>query len=133
VNVPFACLFIAFLLLYLPKAVLVVAMARAPGGYDNRNPRDQQAKLEGWGRRAVAAQANGFESFAPFAAGVLVAHASSANPRATSILAIVHVAARTLYPGLYIANVHQLRTVVWAIGAGATAGLYVIALGGFFG
>ena len=44
------------------------------GGYNNHNPRDQQADLEGWGKRALSAHLYGFEGFAPFAAAVFVAH-----------------------------------------------------------
>ena len=54
-------------MVYCTKLPVAVAMQRA-GGYDNRMPRVQQARLEGWGARSVAAHQNGFESFAPFAA-----------------------------------------------------------------
>ena len=50
-----------------PNEELRKAMQRA-GGYDNHLPRAQQAQLEGWGARSVAAHQNGFETFAPFAA-----------------------------------------------------------------
>ena len=49
------CLFIAGLLHVVSKAPLAVAQSQSPGGYDNHNPRDQQAALEGWGKRALAA------------------------------------------------------------------------------
>jgi uncharacterized MAPEG superfamily protein len=84
--------------------------------------------LEGWGRRAAAAHANGFESFAPFAAAVLTAHAAHVDPRTSATLAIVHVAARTIYPAVYIAGIHVLRSTVWCIGFGATAGLFIAGL-----
>ena len=127
-TTPLLCVFLAFLLIYLPKIPLSVAMAKSPGGYDNRQPRDQQAALEGWGRRAAAAHANGFESFAPFAAAVFTAHWVRVDPGTSAMLAIVHVAARTIYPVAYIANIHLLRSTVWCIGFGATAGLFVSAV-----
>jgi len=125
-TTPFLCVFLAFLLIYLPRLFVLVAQARQPEGFDNRHPRDQQARLSGWGRRANAAHANSFEAFAPFAAAVLVAHLAGADARWSSILAIVFVAARTVYPMLYIANLDKLRTTVWSIGFLSVAGLFVL-------
>ena len=48
------CLFIATLMPILAKAPLALAMNKA-GGYDNRNPREQQKSLSGFGARANAA------------------------------------------------------------------------------
>ena len=102
-NIPFLCVALAFLLLYLTKIPLAVAMGRSRGGYDNRHPRDQQAALEGWGRRALAAHQNAFEAFAPFAAAVLVAHAAGADPVWSARLALLFIAARIVYTCLYLA------------------------------
>jgi uncharacterized MAPEG superfamily protein len=128
VNVPFLCVFIAFSLIYVTKIPAAIAMAKSAGGYDNRTPRDQQGKLEGWGKRAMAAHLNGFESFAPFAAAVLIAHLMIADPGKSTTLAVVHVVARAVYPAIYIADVHWLRSLVWLVGFGATVGLFVVAL-----
>jgi len=127
-SLPLVCLPIAFALVYAPKIPLSVAMAREPDGYDNRSPRDQQAKLEGWGRRAVAAHANGFEAFPPFAAGVLACLVTGANPHWAGILAVTHVIARAIYPVLYIANLASLRSLVWSVGMATTVGLLVLPL-----
>jgi len=123
-TTPFFCVFLAFLLIYVPRVVVLVAQARRPEGFDNRHPRDQQARLEDWGRRANAAHANSFEAFAPFAAAVLIAHLAGANPRWSTILSLVFVGARTVYPLLYIANWDKLRTTVWSIGFLAVIGLF---------
>jgi len=125
-SVPFICIFVAFLLNLASKGPVAIAMARRPGGYDNRTPRDQQAALEGWGRRAVAAHLNGFEAFAPFAAAVLVAVISGADPTWTARLAVVFVAARAIYVPLYIADLALARSAVWTVGFAATAGLFVL-------
>jgi uncharacterized MAPEG superfamily protein len=126
-TVPFTCVAIAFVLIYVPRIFVAIAQTRQPEGMDNKNPRDQQARLTGWGRRANAAHANTFEAFAPFAAAVLVAHAANADPHWSSILALTFVGARVIYPVLYIANIDKLRTVVWSVGLFATAGLFVVA------
>ena len=127
-NIPLLCIPIAFGLVYAPKVALSVAMARQPEGYDNKNPRDQQAKLVGWGKRAAAAHANGFESFAPFAIGVLVATGTGAHPETAARLALGYIAARTLYPIMYLANIDKLRSLVWGLGFAATFALMVLPL-----
>lgn len=127
-NVPLLCVAIAFALLYTIKVPLSLAMARAPGGYDNKHPREQQAKLEGWGKRAAAAQSNGYESFPPFAAAVLMAHVAHANLRWTAAMAIGHVVARALYQALYLANIDKARSLVWGVATMCTAGIMLLAV-----
>jgi uncharacterized MAPEG superfamily protein len=129
-STPLICLPIAFALIYLPKIPLSMAMARQPEGYDNANPRDQQAKLSGWGRRAAAAHANGFEAFPPFAAGVLAAHVSGASPHWAAIFAVTHVVMRTIYPAVYIANLSTVRSLVWTVGFAASMALLVLPIVG---
>ena len=68
------CILIAYLL-----PLFCATIAKATGGFkpsDNRNPREFLAHTQGLSARADAAQQNGFETFAPFAASVLVAHAT---------------------------------------------------------
>jgi uncharacterized MAPEG superfamily protein len=127
-TIPFFCIFLAFLLNMVSKGPVAIAMARQDGGYDNKNPRVQQAELVGWGRRAVAAHLNGFEAFPAFAAAVLVATAAGADPVWTVRLAVTFVVARVLYLPLYIGNLDLLRSAVWGIGFIATAGLFLLPL-----
>ncbi|TLU67230.1 MAPEG family protein [Thalassotalea litorea] len=110
------CLFIAGLLHALSKAPLVKAQAQCAGGYDNKNPREQQAALSGWGKRALAGHQNQIESFPLFAAGVLVASVSDVTSSLVSILAIAYVIARVLFLVLYIKNIATIRSIAWAIG-----------------
>jgi uncharacterized MAPEG superfamily protein len=125
-TIPFACVFVVFLLIYAPRVAVVVALARLPEGMDNKHPRDQQAKLTGWPRRANAAHNNTIEAFPPFAAAVVVAHLAHADPGWSSILAVSFVIIRMIYPILYVANVDRLRSTVWILGLFATAGLFVL-------
>ena len=127
-DVSLACVAIVLVLNYVVKVPVAIAMGRQKGGYDNRNPREQQARLEGWGRRAVAAHANGFEAFAPFAAAVLAAHVTHAPLASVNALAITFVIARVAYAALYIANVATLRSLVWGVGFFATLGLFGLAI-----
>jgi len=125
-TIPVLCIFIAFLLNMVSKAPVALAMAREPGGYDNKTPREQQAGLTGWGRRAVAAHQNGFEAFPPFAVAVLVAVAAGADPTWTARIAVVFVAARVLYIPLYILDLDLLRSSVWTVGFLATVALFLL-------
>ena len=125
-TTPLVCIFVAFLLNLLSKGPLALAMARRPGGYDNKHPRDQEAALEGWGRRAFAAHLNGFEAFPAFAAAVLVAQITGADPVWSTRFAVIFVVARALYLPLYISNLDILRSIVWMVGIGAICGLFLL-------
>jgi len=59
------CAFVAMLLPFASKMPLAYAMNKA-GGYDNKNPRAQQDKLEGFGARAKAAHYNSYEALIMF-------------------------------------------------------------------
>lgn len=125
-TVPFWCLLIAAVLVYATKIPLSVAMARSAGGYDNKNPREQQARLEGWGKRAAGAHANAFEAFSVFAAAVFVAHLGHASEKWSAILAVAFVVLRTAYPVLYLANIDKARSMVWVLATLCSVGLFVL-------
>lgn len=126
-TIAFWCLPVAFLLVYASKIPVMVAQVKAGDGrYDNHHPRDQQAALTGWGKRAVSAHLNGFEGFAGFAAAVLVARAGGGNEHTAGLLAVVYVVSRVVYIALYLADVATLRSAVWAVGFFATLWLFVL-------
>ena len=108
------CLFIATILPYLAKAPVALAMNKLDG-YDNNHPRSQQAKLTGYGARALAAHQNAFESLIIFAPAVLLAIASNNITENIQVLAITHVTARLAYNVLYLLNIGLLRSLVWAV------------------
>jgi uncharacterized MAPEG superfamily protein len=123
--IPFWCLCIAFVLIYAAKIPVAVGQFRT-GHYDNRHPREQQAKLDGWAKRAVAAHTNAFEGFAPFAASVFVAYAAHGDAHYSALLAMTYVGARIVYTALYIGNMHFARSTVWGIGWATTLGLFLL-------
>lgn len=127
-NIAMLCLLFSALLIVLTKIPVAIAMNRQPGGYDNRHPRAQQARLEGTGARALAAHQNMIEAFPVFAAGVLAAQLSGADGTLTSMLAVLFVVARVIYTGLYLADFPVLRSLWWAVGYLASIGLMVVAL-----
>ncbi len=127
-NLLLASLPVAFGLVYATKIPLAIEMAKSPGGYDNKNPREQQARLEGRGKRAAAAHANGFESFPPFAAGVLACHVTGASPHVALGLACAYLVSRALYPFFYLNNKDAIRSPVWFVGFAASAALMILPL-----
>ena len=54
-SIPFWCVFISALLIYVARMPVAKAM-KEQGGYDNHLPRQQQAQLTGFGARAVVVQ-----------------------------------------------------------------------------
>ena len=125
-TIPILCVFVAFLLNLVSKGPVAAAMARQDRGYDNKNPRDQQAELVGWGRRALAAHLNGFEAFPPFAIAVVLAIFSGSDSVWTARLAVLFVIARALYLPLYVLDLDLLRSAVWTVGLASTIGLFLL-------
>lgn len=117
------CLFIAGLLHTLSKLPLVKAQAKMKGGYDNNNPREQQASLSGWGKRAHAAHNNQIESFPLFATGVLVAMVADVTSSAVGYLAVAYVISRVLYIIFYVKDISKWRSLVWVVGYFASLAL----------
>ena len=70
-TIPYVSLILAMVLAYWPRSVAGQEMMRMPGGYDNHHPRDQQTRLDGKGRRALAAHLNGLEVLPVFGIAVL--------------------------------------------------------------
>ncbi|MCP5468854.1 MAG: MAPEG family protein [Deltaproteobacteria bacterium] len=127
-SIAFICVALSFLLVYLTKIPVSIAMNQLPGGYDNKNPRQQQAELSGWGKRAVSAHQNSFETFAPFAVGVFVAHLGGGSPVWCEAFALIFVISRCFYIAFYLLNWDLLRSSVWFVGFLSTIGLYALPL-----
>ena len=117
------CVLIAGLL---PYAATLTAKI---GGekFDNANPRDWLGNQSGFRRRANAAQQNAFEAFPLFAAAVIVAQMQGAPQARIDVLALVFVAARIAYLGLYLADLATLRSLAWFVGIGSAVAIFVSA------
>jgi uncharacterized MAPEG superfamily protein len=128
--VPYAAIAVAFALIYVPRSVVGREMKRLAGGYDNRDPRTQQAQLAGLGRRALGAHHNGFEAFAPFAAAVLMAAQRGVNRDVAAGLCIGFIVARMAYVWAYLADKPAVRSGLWGLGFATTGALMVLAVRG---
>jgi uncharacterized MAPEG superfamily protein len=125
-TIPLYCLAIVAVLPYLCSWVAGYFRYRQFGAIDNKNPRRQQAGMEGVGARAQAAQANAWESLPFFTAGVVVSHLAGADPHRAATLSELFVATRILHPILYLADLDVLRSLVFVVGLGCVVGLFVI-------
>lgn len=122
---PFLCVAAVFGLVLASHVPVVVAKWKR--GYDNKQPRRQAAELDGWGARAWSAEQNAIEWFAPFAAAVIIAHLSGADPQRSALLSYVFVGARVLHLVTYLGDLDYLRTAAWFVGILSTVGLLVLA------
>ncbi|WP_299079722.1 MAPEG family protein [uncultured Paraglaciecola sp.] len=122
------CLFIATVMPILAKAPLAMAQNKQQGGYDNRNPREQQAALSGFGARAKAAHENCFEALVMFVPGLMAVIATGNTGQTPQTLAITFVVARLLYLGAYYVDQHVIRTLFWFVGFVSSLALIWIAI-----
>jgi uncharacterized MAPEG superfamily protein len=118
-TIAFWCVLAAALLPY-----ATIAIGKYDRKYDNRSPRDWEARLEGSQRRAVFAHYNHFEAFAPFAAAVIVAHLAGASQGWSNALAAAFVVIRIAYTWAYLADKAVLRSILWAAGMACVIGLF---------
>lgn len=105
------------------------AATRVRGVDWNAGPRDEEKKpLRGVAGRLDRAFRNYLETFAFFAAAILIAHLANRHNAFTVYGAWTYVIARAVYLPLYAAGVAYWRSVVWGVGFFATlaviAGLY---------
>ncbi|MGC1329727.1 MAPEG family protein [Pseudomonas sp.] len=114
-SIPFWCVFIAAILIYVARVPVTKAM-KEQGGYNNHQPRAQQGQLTGQGARAVAAHQNSFEAFILFAVGVLMAHTTQTQGWVIDLLAIIFIICRLIYLPLYWYDKPSQRSLVWVIG-----------------
>lgn len=124
----FLCVLIAS---FLP--IVWAGYAKMSSGFSmkhNASPRAFLDSLTGKAQRANWAQANAWESFAPFAAAVIIANICQANLQRVDLYAGTFIVARILHGIFYIADAAKLRSIVWMIGVAATVGLYYLAYKG---
>jgi uncharacterized MAPEG superfamily protein len=88
---------------------------RRDGGFDNENPRAWLARQTDWRARANAAQANSFESLPFFIGAVVIAHQLGAYQTRLDLLAFVYVVLRVVFILLYVANLANVRSLVWSL------------------
>lgn len=127
-TVAVICLIIAAAMIALTEFPVAWARKKQQGVYDNRNPRMQQARLTGYGARALGAHQNTIEAFPIFAAGVLLAIIAGVDSGWLTFLTLLFTGARLVYMAAYLADVHLLRSLSWMVGFGASIALMLLPL-----
>ncbi len=124
-NKAYLCVLVAGLLPYVCAMVAKWGFKK----FDNHNPREWLAQQTGFRARANAAQANSFESFPLFAAGVLIATLAQVDAARIDLYAFVFVAARVGFMVCYVTDKASLRSLCWLVGLLSVVGLFAAALG----
>ncbi len=124
-NKAYLCVLIAGLLPY----VCAIIAKWGFQNFDNHNPRQWLAHQTGFRARANAAQANSFESFALFAAGVIIATLAHVDAGRIDLFSFAFVAARVGFIVCYVADKAGLRSLFWVVGLLSAVGLFAAALG----
>ena len=117
-TIAYWCILVAALLPIVCAGIAKYGLMRtapAKGGYDNNDPRAWLARQTDWRARANAAQANTFEAIPFFFAAVIIAHQLQASQARLDILAALFVALRIVYIALYVGNLANARSIVWAL------------------
>ncbi|HEY8876724.1 MAG TPA: MAPEG family protein [Roseateles sp.] len=99
---------------------------RRDGGFDNNQPREWLAKLDGWQARANAAQANSWEALPIFIAGLFVAHQHQAAQASVDGLAVGFLALRLGFIAAYVADKATVRSLLWVAGLAACVALFLV-------
>jgi uncharacterized MAPEG superfamily protein len=92
----------------------------APANYIDPTPRP----LPSWGKRADRAYLNAVESFAPFAALVIIAHVAGKANAMTAFWAICFFWLRLAHPVVYLLAIPYVRTLLFTLGFVAVAGIF---------
>ena len=92
----------------------------SPGNYVDPTPRPVPL----WGVRANRAHINAVETFAPFAALVLIAHVARKENGMTTFWAISSFWLRLIHAIVYPAGLPFIRTLIFVLGVVAVCGLF---------
>lgn len=115
------------LLLAALMPIVCAGIAKAgPGRYDNRNPREWQAKQQGYRARAYAAQQNSWEALAVYIAALVAAFIGNIPLETLGLIAGIFAVSRVAYLACYLADLATLRSLVWLVGFGSCICLIVM-------
>jgi uncharacterized MAPEG superfamily protein len=115
------------LLLAVLMPIVCAGVAKAgPGRYDNRNPRDWQAKQQGYRARAYAAQQNSWEALAVYVAALVAAFIGNVPLETLGLISAIFAVSRVAYLACYLADLATLRSLVWLVGFGSCICLIVM-------
>ncbi|MDQ2066155.1 MAPEG family protein [Xinfangfangia sp. CPCC 101601] len=104
-------------------------LTRDIGREGNAGTRENlEAQLSPLTLRLRRANANFTENIGPFIIAVLVVVLAQKTSATTAVLAWLYVALRAIYVPAYALGWQPWRSLIWALGAGATMALLIIGL-----
>jgi uncharacterized MAPEG superfamily protein len=92
----------------------------APPNYVDPTPRP----VPSWGKRADRTYLNAVETFAPFAALVIIAHVSGKADAMTAFWAMSFFWLRLAHAVIYLLAIPYVRTLIFTLGFVCVAGLF---------
>ena len=103
----------------------IIAQVASNGLLNAGNYTDPTARpVPLWGQRAFRAHINAVESFAPFAALILLIEISTSASEWTAIWAAVYFWSRLVHTVVFLAGVPYIRTPVFTLSFVAICGLF---------
>ncbi|CAO3669670.1 unnamed protein product [Umbelopsis ramanniana] len=127
-NTQLAAVFITFLLWLFTLGPMRAAQRRA--GYDNKNPRQNNDALEGWGARAHASNANTLEALVFITAAttmnIVGARKYGGVATATMAFSIIFIICRAIYPVLYHLDLAPFRSATWGLSMLCIIALFIM-------
>ena len=103
----------------------VVAQVSTNGPLKPQNYLDPtQRPLPLWGKRADRTYLNAVESFAPFAALVIIAHVAGKADAMTAFWAMCFFWLRLAHAAVYLLAIPYVRTLVFTLGFVSVAGIF---------
>lgn len=119
---------LAALFQVLQFALYSVLAQKQVGSKYAASPRDEPRQLTGKAGRLQRALTNHFESLILFAIAALVITYSDQATPLTALLSYAYLAARVLYLPAYVWGWTPGRSLIWAVGFGATVTMLVKAV-----
>ena len=116
----------AAILIYVPYGVSV--FSRANTNFDMGAPRAVFDQLPPYGKRAIWAHQNAFETFMVFAAAALMAYVTQQTSPLVGWAAIAFVVARLFYPVFYILDLPIGRSLMFGTGTTCIMILFIKSL-----
>ena len=108
--------------LWIPYVVSQVLTNGFPTAENYRDPTPRP--LPPWGKRADRTYLNAVETFAPFAALVIVVHLAGKANAMTAFWAMAYFWLRIAHAVIYLLGIPYLRTVVFTLGYVAIVGIF---------
>ena len=108
--------------LWIPYVIAQVTTNGPPKPENYRDPTQRPMPL--WGKRADRAHLNAVETFAPFAALVIIAHVTDKANAMTAFWAAAYFWLRLAHAVVYLLGIPLIRTIIFTLGYVSVIGIF---------